>query len=228
MANSTPVVVASDQSAIPVSDASTESNTGTIAGAVSSNVMQSNIKNVGGSAVVSAATGVQQVGVVGNAGAKFDQAIGSGAVPANALLIGGQSRTSDISAVSSGNLGGIILDQKGSQVYTPYAISQNYYSNTGSATTTTSTQVLAGVSSNYLYITSIQISNSSNTTVTVALQNGSAGTTIATFIAPATGGSNITFPTPFKVPTSGNGLYFASSSAVSTIYVNATAYAQAY
>lgn len=85
-------------------------------------------------------------------------------------------------------------------------------------TGTTSTSLIGGTASNYIYITECVTSNSSTTVPTdILLQDGSGGTTIYVLPAPAgtgtgTGanGGGFTFPTPLKVPTSGNALYAAN------------------
>ena len=90
---------------------------------------------------------------------------------------------------------------------------------TASAMTgTTSTQVIAGSASNYLYISGCRISNSSLTVSTdISFQDGSGGTIIDNVPAPAgtvattgTAGAIVTYPTPLKVLTIGNGLFVAN------------------
>lgn len=55
----------------------TGGNLATVAGAVTSSIMQDNIKQVGGSAVVTAATGVQLIGIEGRAGTSLETVAGS-------------------------------------------------------------------------------------------------------------------------------------------------------
>ncbi len=84
--------------------------------------------------------------------------------------------------------------------------------------TTGSSQVIPGVASNYWYITACTTSNASLTVSTdILLQDGSGGTTLWKIPTPAAtvattggGGAVQTWPTPLKVPTSGNGLYAAN------------------
>jgi hypothetical protein len=80
---------------------------------------------------------------------------------------------------------------------------------TAAMTGTTSTQVIAGTASNYIYVSSCSINNTHATVDTlVDLQDGSGGTVLWTFDAPKTyGGESHTFDPPLKVPTSGNGLF---------------------
>ena len=97
-------------------------------------------------------------------------------------------------------------------------------SGTASATATTSTQVIAGVASNYLYITGIIVHNSSTTDTYVTLQDGSGGTGLMVLPVPAKGGAALSLPVPLLVPTQGNGLYFAAGTGVTTMYVSAAGY----
>lgn len=89
---------------------------------------------------------------------------------------------------------------------------------TSAMTGTTSTSVIAGTASNYTYITQCVTSNASLTVSTdILLQDGSGGTTLYVLPVPAatvatTGGagSTVSFPTPLKVTTLGNGLFAAN------------------
>ena len=146
------------------------------------------------------------------------------AVPSVSYPVGFQARSTDITATTStyNTIG--ITDLVGKQVVMPYAINQNFQNGTASATGTTSTSLISAVTSNSIYLTSVQIMNTGSTTTYIALQDGSGGTTKAVVQAPAGGGSNITFPVPIK-NTSGNAWYFAAGSSSSTIYVSAQGYA---
>jgi hypothetical protein len=97
---------------------------------------------------------------------------------------------------------------------------------TSAMTGTTSTAVISGTASNYLYITQITVANSHATVSTmINFQDGSGGTTIYSVPAAAVfGGATITFPkdAPLKVPTSGNGLYCANVTTGSNTYVSAS------
>lgn len=85
-------------------------------------------------------------------------------------------------------------------------------------TGTTSTSLVSGTASNFLYITSCVVSNGSTTVSTdILLQDGSGGTTLAVLPAPAAtvattggGGATHTFGAGLKVPTSGNALFAAN------------------
>lgn len=99
---------------------------------------------------------------------------------------------------------------------------------TSAMTGTTSTQLIAGTASNYLYITWCHTSNGSTTVSTdILLQDGSGGTTIDVLPAPAAsvastggGGGTYVYPTPLKVPTVGNGLYAANVTTGSSTKIN--------
>lgn len=86
---------------------------------------------------------------------------------------------------------------------------------TSAMTGTTSTSVIGGTASNYVYVTQCTTSSASLTVSTdINLQDGSGGTVLYVLPTPAatvatTGGSGgvFVFPVPLKVPTSGNGLF---------------------
>ncbi len=71
-----------------------------------------NANQIGGSAIATAAAGVQKVGVVGNTGATLDSTIGAGAAPANALAVGAVYNSS-APAPSSGQAMAVQADQAG-------------------------------------------------------------------------------------------------------------------
>jgi hypothetical protein len=89
---------------------------------------------------------------------------------------------------------------------------------TTAMTSTTSTSVIGGTASNYVYVTQCTTSNGSTTVSTdILLQDGSGGTTLYVLPAPAAatattggGGGAFSFSVPLKVPTSGNGLFAAN------------------
>src|SRR5271170_7377506 len=96
-------------------------NTVTVSGTVSITANSSvNVNQIGGSAVVSAATGVQKVGIVGNTGATLDGASGATA-PANSLSVSGTFNTA-LPTLTNGQAGTLQLDAKGQQF-----IDLNYY-----------------------------------------------------------------------------------------------------
>lgn len=127
-------------------------------------------------------------------------------------------------SVDEGDIGAARITPDRRQIVQVGESGANLVSGTASATGTTSTQVIAGVDSNYLYISSVTVYNSSSTDTGVILQDGSGGTTKWVIPAPARGGAHLTFNPPLRLPTSGNGLFFASQSSVTTMYVSAAGY----
>ena len=95
------------------------------------------------------------------------------AVPSVSYPTGFQARSTDITATTStyNTIG--ITDLVGKQVVMPYAINQNFQNGTASATGTTSTSLISAVTSNSIYLTSVQIMNTGSTTTYIALQDGS-------------------------------------------------------
>lgn len=91
------------------------------------------------------------------------------------------------------------------------------------ATGTADTQVIAAQGSGlFIYITAISVLNTGSTTslITIETDTSSAKTAIWYMINPAGGGDNITFPTPLKVPVSNKNLGFVCGSSSSTQYVS--------
>lgn len=151
---------------------------------------------------------------------------GSG-VPATAEYAAGQAKSADIAAATTGNLTGATFDLLGKQVMTPYAMAQQILQGkSGAMTATTSTVLLAAVASNYLYITSILVTNSHATVGTlVSLQDGNGGTSFYEgYAAPAGGGFSVSFPTPLRCPTAGNAIYCVNGTTGSNTYVSVTGY----
>lgn len=71
--------------------------------------LQTNLNQIAGSAISTAASGIQKVGITGNTGAAMDAAGQNAASPANELLIAGQFNTTP-TTISSGNISPIQLD----------------------------------------------------------------------------------------------------------------------
>lgn len=71
-----------------------------------------NIAQIAGSTVSAAATGVQKVGVVGNAGATVDSTVGAGTAPTNAIVSGAIYNSTEISP-TTGQAFAVQADSKG-------------------------------------------------------------------------------------------------------------------
>jgi hypothetical protein len=127
-------------------------------------------------------------------------------VPSNAGYAGVRATTSEPTAVSDGQLAGVMADVRGAQVMLLGAVPQNYVSGliSSAMTGTTSTQLLAAPAAGLRnYVTTLVCSNSHATVSTdVDIKDGNAGTSIFTIPAAAVyGGTAISFPVPLKQPT---------------------------
>ena len=100
---------------------------------------------------------------------------------------------------------------------------------TAAMTGTTSTQVVALVSSQHLYITAIHCTNSSTTVPTlISIQDGSGGATLDTLAANDNfGGEDRTSGTPLFWTTAGNGLYAADVTTGASVICSASGYSSA-
>jgi hypothetical protein len=100
---------------------------------------------------------------------------------------------------------------------------------TAAMTGTTSTQVVAAVTSQRIYVNSIHCNNSSATATLVAIQDGSGGTTLDTLAAGATyGGDNRNGGSvPLFWTTAGNGLYAADVTTGASVICQASGFSNA-
>lgn len=95
---------------------------------------------------------------------------------------------------------------------------------TAAMTGTTSTQLIAAVTSNKIYLTDIICTNSSATGTFVTVQDGSAGSTIYEGYAAASGGG---FVISLKTPisnTSGNGVFVADVTTSANVICSGSGY----
>ncbi len=127
--------------------------------------------------------------------------------------------------LDAGDVGYIACDVNGRLVHAP-APGPLVNGVTSSMTGTTSTSVVSGTASNYLYITSCRFTNTdADTDTAMLLQDGSGGTTLDIVPVPhLTGGAVVTYPTPLKVPTSGNALYTANATTGATTYASCSGF----
>ena len=100
---------------------------------------------------------------------------------------------------------------------------------TAAMTGTTSTQVIAAVSSQHLYVTAIHCNNSGSTATLVNIQDGSGGTTLDTLAAGATfGGDNRNGGSaPLFWTTAGNALFAADVTTGASVICQASGYSSA-
>lgn len=149
-------------------------------------------------------------------------------VSGNPLQGGGRAQNAEITAVTNGQQVAAAFDLVGRQVVFPFANKENLVSGTTAAMTgTTSTQVLAAVASNKLYVTSISCVNSHATVGTfVTIQDGSGGTALATLAAGAVFGGDEKNGGGFPLfaTTAGNGLFAANVTTGANVICNASGF----
>ncbi|MDD5406988.1 MAG: hypothetical protein PHE73_08640 [Sulfurovaceae bacterium] len=149
------------------------------------------------------------------------------AITDNPVNIGAQGVSADVSAVTTTRKAQLIADLLGKLVVQPYALPQQLVSGaTSDITNTTATTIIAGVASNYLYITHILVTNSHATVGTfVNITEETSGTVLYTgYAAAAGGGFSITLPTPLKVPTAAKALQATCVTTGSNTRVSAVGY----
>jgi hypothetical protein len=153
-------------------------------------------------------------------GSKGDTAYtGSGSASAIALLKGIYASINSAIGAGSNYIGQVGL----------WSSLSNYVNGTTAAMTgTSSTQVIAAVTSKSIYVTKVSCENSSSTGTFVSIQDGSGGTTLATLAAGATFGGQVEQAggTPMFHTTSGNGLFAADVTTGANVICNASGWAQ--
>ncbi len=144
------------------------------------------------------------------------------AVSGNPLLLGGEARSTNPTAVASGDAVRLIADLIGRLVVAPYATPERSVDGTASATDTANTSVIAAPGAGLrIYVTSVVVSNESSTDTAVLLK--SATTTRLRLPAPNKGGCTLTFPVPLRLGDN-EALQFAAAAGVTTVYVSAAGY----
>ena len=141
------------------------------------NTVPVNVSQVGAASVSTAASGVQKVGVVGNAGAIFDAATAA-AVPANGIYQGLRAATADPTNATGGNLVGQMGDKAGRTVTTPVNVRELVFATqTNVAVNTETTVVAAGAASTFRDLVGIIITTAGLAAQTITIKSGTAGTT---------------------------------------------------
>jgi hypothetical protein len=139
--------------------------------------LKTDLSSVAGTATVTAAAGVQRVGIAGNANAALDSATGS-AVPANALLTGCRVATSNPANAASGNNVAAMADKAGRQVVTVGQIRELVgVQQTAIAATGETTVVTAGGAGVFNDIVGIIITTAGAAAQTITIKDATAGTT---------------------------------------------------
>lgn len=168
---------------------------------------------------------------VTNAGTFAVQAASAGDVShdsadsGNPVKIGAKAETSPkgITLVADADRTDLLADQDGMlmvKLYTSGAdqISERVSNTDGASTAFSTFDNTAGTRN---YITSVTIHNSHSTTNGyVDFRDGTAGSILWTFPAPANGGVTHNFSPPLRQPTAATALAFDASAAISTIYIS--------
>lgn len=193
MVASMPVVIASNQSAVPVSGTVAATQSGTWTGVT---ITPSGTQTVGGQA----ASGATAAG--------------------NPVLLGGRAGTADPAAVADGQIVRELFDKIGRVVNAGFALPENYLDGFISSTATTAATIIAspGTASS-IYITDLELSNTSTTQSVITLNN----TAATQLVVPANGGREIHLQTPIKIAAN-TALTFTCVPAVTALLVGAQGY----
>lgn len=142
----------------------------------------------------------------------------------NPVKVGGKAVSTDPSVVATGDRSDFITDLVGKQVVMPYAIPENFLSGVTSAITGTSdTAVIAAQGAGVrIYVTHINVLNTSATATLVNIKNGAS--TIYTVNAPATSGQvSLTLPVPLRL-SANTALNVACATTSANVIVSASGY----
>lgn len=163
-------------------------------------VVQELIRNV---QMAIAAAGTQLVGIVGNAGAAVDGAIGA-APPANALQIGAKAATANPSNATGGNAVAIMADHAGRLVVTPSHMREQVgIQTTTIAASTAETTIITAVASTFCDLVALIITTTDAAAAVITIKDATGGTTRMTLNYPnaaAAPGAPIVINFPVPVP----------------------------
>jgi len=136
-----------------------------------------NVAQIAATNTVTAAAGVQKVGVVGNAGAIFDAATGA-AVPANGIFLGGRAATANPANATGGNLVGLFADHAGRLVVTHGQARELIgIQQTNVAVSTEATIITAGGAGVFLDLVALIITTTGAAAQTITIKDATGGTT---------------------------------------------------
>ena len=177
-----------------------------------------NVAQVNGNTTSTAATGVQKVGVVGNAGAIVDAATNA-TPPANGVQPVDVSATALPAAVTATNTVAPMADKFGRQIVIPFAMRDLIKTAAVQTTNATQTTLLASQASQFADLVSLTITNESATPCTVALTDG---TTTYKFNVANTQGSGFTvnYPTPLPAASTATAWQVTGCASVTLDYVS--------
>jgi hypothetical protein len=192
-----------------------ELSDGTNALGVSGNPLFENLAQVAGSTVATAATGVQKVGVVGNAGAAIDGATAA-SVPANALLEGARGATTFPTAVTDGQMVAVMADKAGRTISVANAPRDLIGTVMLNSSSNSLVSFIGLIASTFTDIITFIATNESSTATIVSLSDG---TVSYKFALAANGGIVINFPTPLPATSSATAWQVLNSAGVAVDYV---------
>lgn len=157
---------------------------------------------------------------IGNVGSTI-----SAAVPVIGMFNAGLAVNAEPAAQSSGTLTAMSVGLEGKLITLPYANKENFVSGAASATTTSSTVIVASAGAGLKnYITSLQCGRSdAGTTSVVIAFNDLATTSVVIPNGGGGGGTNISFPVPLRTSAS-TSFNFTAATSISTVYCSAQGY----
>jgi hypothetical protein len=155
-------------------------------------------------------------------------AVGGAASPTNGMVAGGIFNTT-LPTITATNGAALQLDGFARLIEAPKTLLGGTLvkGTTSAMTGTTSTQIIAAVTSQHIYATNITCNNSSSTATLVTIQDGSGGTALGTLIAPAGGGDEAHGYEPLFWTTAGNGLYAADVTTGASVICTASGHSSA-
>lgn len=121
------------------------------------------------------------------------------------VLVGGQSRQTNITPVQNGQRVRASYDDIGRQLTRPYQVRDLISTAYATLTTGTKTQLIAGVSGSFLDLLQISCYNNSDAATVVTLTDES--TTIRTLPVPANNVTNVNYQIPLKQSATGVAWY---------------------
>lgn len=175
-------------------------------------------------------SGALRVAQVGTATVVASNASGDtahdGADSGSPVKIGGKAYANEPAAVAANDRANMITDLVGRPIVLPYAAQGDEVDGTASATGTGDTQIIAAQGAGVrIYVTTLIIHNAHATTNGfVTIKDGTTAKLVVP--APANGGAVINLPVPLRL-TANTALNFASSAAITTIYVSAVGFKSA-
>lgn len=149
-----------------------------------------------------------------------------GADSGNPVKVGGQARSSEVTAVSNGDRANFITDLVGKQIVLPYANPENFLSGqtAGAMTGTSDTAVIAAQGAGVrIYVTSLCVTNSHATQGTEVIIKDATTELFRVYAKALDTPITLTFPTPIRL-TANQALNAANGTTASNTWVSAQGY----